>query len=142
MLHQQINLLSSRLDENDAIIVFDRVLLPWDDVLHVGLSRLRLEPRAFWALTPIEFSAMTGALRHRQERLSRGGLEAMMAVFATHGYERVKPPLLEFEEGLLAHLRNKRRDVLDFISSEDPKVKGDAESKIKSAIDEFARDFG
>lgn len=29
-------------------------------------------------------------------------VEAMMAVFATHGYERVKPPLLEFEEGLLA----------------------------------------
>ncbi len=29
-------------------------------------------------------------------------VEAMMAVFASHGYERVKPPLIEFEEGLLA----------------------------------------
>ena len=29
-------------------------------------------------------------------------VEAMMAVFAGHGYDRVKPPLLEFEEGLLA----------------------------------------
>src|SRR5215213_7082230 len=29
-------------------------------------------------------------------------VEAMMAVFATHGYERVKPPLLEFEDSLLA----------------------------------------
>ncbi|MFC7735908.1 ATP phosphoribosyltransferase regulatory subunit [Roseomonas sp. GCM10028921] len=28
-------------------------------------------------------------------------VEAMMAIFASHGYERVKPPLLEFEEGLL-----------------------------------------
>ncbi|MFC0384541.1 ATP phosphoribosyltransferase regulatory subunit [Muricoccus vinaceus] len=28
-------------------------------------------------------------------------VEAMMGVFASHGYERVKPPLLEFEEGLL-----------------------------------------
>ncbi|WP_439578052.1 ATP phosphoribosyltransferase regulatory subunit [Elioraea sp.] len=28
-------------------------------------------------------------------------IEAMGAVFAAHGYERVKPPLLEFEEGLL-----------------------------------------
>ena len=27
---------------------------------------------------------------------------AMMAVFASHGYERVKPPLLEFEDSLLA----------------------------------------
>ncbi len=25
-----------------------------------------------------------------------------MAVFASHGYERVKPPLLEFEDSLLA----------------------------------------
>jgi ATP phosphoribosyltransferase regulatory subunit len=28
-------------------------------------------------------------------------VEAMMGVFASHGYDRVKPPLLEFEEGLL-----------------------------------------
>ena len=29
-------------------------------------------------------------------------VEAMMEVFAAHGYERVKPPLLEFEDSLLA----------------------------------------
>ncbi len=29
-------------------------------------------------------------------------VEAIMAVFAAHGYERVKPPLLEFEDSLLA----------------------------------------
>ena len=29
-------------------------------------------------------------------------VEAAMAVFARHGYQRVKPPLLEFEDGLLA----------------------------------------
>ena len=29
-------------------------------------------------------------------------VEVVMAVFAAHGYERIKPPLLEFEEGLLA----------------------------------------
>lgn len=29
-------------------------------------------------------------------------VEALMAAFAAHGYERVKPPLLEFEDGLLA----------------------------------------
>ncbi len=29
-------------------------------------------------------------------------VETMMAVFAGHGYERVRPPLLEFEESLLA----------------------------------------
>jgi ATP phosphoribosyltransferase regulatory subunit len=29
-------------------------------------------------------------------------VEALMAAFAAHGYQRVKPPLLEFEDGLLA----------------------------------------
>jgi len=29
-------------------------------------------------------------------------VEAMMDTFAAHGYERIKPPLLEFEDGLLA----------------------------------------
>ena len=29
-------------------------------------------------------------------------VEALMAAFASHGYERVKPPLLEFEDGLFA----------------------------------------
>ena len=29
-------------------------------------------------------------------------VEAMMAAFAAHGYQRVKPPLLEFEDSLLA----------------------------------------
>ncbi len=29
-------------------------------------------------------------------------VEALMAVFASHGYARVKPPLMEFEDGLLA----------------------------------------
>ena len=46
-----------------------------------------------------------------------------------------------FEAGLLAHLRNNRRDVLDYITNEDPKVKGDAEDKIKAAVEEFAKDF-
>jgi len=46
-----------------------------------------------------------------------------------------------FEEGLLNHLRNSRRDILDWITAEDPKIKGDAEDKLKSAIDEFAKDF-
>jgi len=31
-----------------------------------------------------------------------GAVEALMAVFASHGYARVKPPMMEFEENLLA----------------------------------------
>ena len=39
------------------------------------------------------------------------------------------------------HLRGKQQDVLDWITNEDPKIKGDAEDKIKAALDEFAADF-
>ena len=46
-----------------------------------------------------------------------------------------------FEEGLLNHLRSKHQDLLDWITDEDPKIKGDAADKLKAAIDEFANDF-
>ncbi|WP_210527270.1 F0F1 ATP synthase subunit alpha [Rubellimicrobium arenae] len=46
-----------------------------------------------------------------------------------------------WEAGLLNHLRNRRRDVLDMITGQDPKIAGDAEKAIRSALDEYARDF-
>ena len=46
-----------------------------------------------------------------------------------------------FEAGLLSHLRSKHQDLLDFITEEDPKIKGEAEEKIKFALDSFASDF-
>ena len=46
-----------------------------------------------------------------------------------------------FESGLLSHLRSKHQDLLDYITEEDPKIKGEAEAKIKSALDSFASDF-
>ncbi|TNC74691.1 F0F1 ATP synthase subunit alpha [Rubellimicrobium roseum] len=46
-----------------------------------------------------------------------------------------------FESGLIAHLRNRRRDVLDFLTTKDPKIAGEAEQMLRGAIDEFARDF-
>ncbi|ROU03533.1 F0F1 ATP synthase subunit alpha [Histidinibacterium lentulum] len=46
-----------------------------------------------------------------------------------------------FEKGLLNHLRHNRTDILDWITNEDPKIKGDAADKLKAAIDEFAKDF-
>lgn len=36
-----------------------------------------------------------------EAEIEAAAIEAMGAVFAAHGYERVKPPLLEFEESLL-----------------------------------------
>ena len=46
-----------------------------------------------------------------------------------------------FEAGLLKHLRGEAKDVLDMITKEDPKIKGDAEAKVKAAIDAYAKDF-
>ena len=46
-----------------------------------------------------------------------------------------------FEQGLLQHLRGKHSDLLDFITKEDPKIKGEAEDKIRAALDEYAADF-
>lgn len=49
--------------------------------MHAGLCLLRLPARDFWALTPIEFFAMTGGLRPRGEAMERAGLEALMSAF-------------------------------------------------------------
>ncbi|MEO9651062.1 MAG: F0F1 ATP synthase subunit alpha [Roseobacter sp.] len=46
-----------------------------------------------------------------------------------------------FETALLNHMRTKHSDVLDWITNEDPKIKGDAADKLKAAISEFASDF-
>ena len=35
----------------------------------------------------------------------------------------------------------KHSDVMDWITNEDPKIKGDAADKLKAPIDEFAKDF-
>ncbi|WP_421362898.1 rcc01693 family protein [Agrobacterium rosae] len=54
---------------------------PWGQVIHAGLSLLRLSPTVFWALTPLEFFAMTGGMRPKRDRLDRGGLEGLMRLF-------------------------------------------------------------
>ena len=46
-----------------------------------------------------------------------------------------------FEEGLLAHLRQKNADLLAEITDTDPKIKGEIEDKIKAALNAFAADF-
>ena len=32
-------------------------------------------------------------------------------------------------------------EILDWISNEDPKIKGEAEDKLKAAVDDFAKGF-
>jgi F-type H+-transporting ATPase subunit alpha len=70
--------------------------------------------------------------------------EIVCVIFAgTSGYLDEVPvkEVGRFEAGMLAHLRNKHSDLLDFITKEDPKVKGEAEDRIRSVLDEYAADF-
>jgi F-type H+-transporting ATPase subunit alpha len=46
-----------------------------------------------------------------------------------------------FEEAMLTHLRTKNADLLQWITDEDPKIKGDAADKVKAALDAFVADF-
>ena len=70
--------------------------------------------------------------------------EIVCVIYAgTHGYlDKIDVKSVgRFEAGLLKHMRTNARDVLDFITNEDPKIKGDAETRIKAALDAFAKDF-
>ena len=70
--------------------------------------------------------------------------EIVAVIFAgTNGYldDLKVDDVSRFEEGLLKHLRGKRKDILDWIADEDPKIKGEAADKLKAAIDEYAKDF-
>jgi len=70
--------------------------------------------------------------------------EQVVVLYAgTNGYLDKLPvtDVGRFEAGLLAHLRSNAQDVLDFISKEDPKIKGEAEDKVKAAVEAFAKSF-
>ncbi|SFP19241.1 F0F1 ATP synthase subunit alpha [Tranquillimonas alkanivorans] len=70
--------------------------------------------------------------------------EIVVVIFAgTNGYLDKLPvgDVGRFERGLLQHLRGKHRDLLDWITNEDPKIKGDAADRIKAVLDEYAADF-
>ncbi len=70
--------------------------------------------------------------------------EIVAIIFAgTNGYlDKLKvSDVGRFEKGLLSYLRNQRKDILDWLTNEDPKIKGDAADKLKAAIEEFSGSF-
>jgi F-type H+-transporting ATPase subunit alpha len=70
--------------------------------------------------------------------------EIVCVIFAgTKGYlDKVAlKDVSRFERGMLAHLRGKHADLLEWITLEDPKIKGEAEDKIRAVLDAFATDF-
>ncbi|MCP4821212.1 MAG: F0F1 ATP synthase subunit alpha, partial [Shimia sp.] len=47
----------------------------------------------------------------------------------------------KFEAAMLNHLRSNNADLLQWITDEDPKIKGEAADKVKAALDAFAADY-
>ncbi|MEL6204894.1 MAG: F0F1 ATP synthase subunit alpha [Pseudomonadota bacterium] len=46
-----------------------------------------------------------------------------------------------FEQGMLTHIRSEHADILDWITKEDPKMKGEASDKLKGVIEGYAKNF-
>jgi F-type H+-transporting ATPase subunit alpha len=70
--------------------------------------------------------------------------EIVCVIFAgTKGYlDKVAvKDVPRYEAGLLAYLRSEKADLLDWITKEDPKIKGEAADKISAALDAYAADF-
>ena len=47
----------------------------------------------------------------------------------------------KYEAKLLEFLRNQKADVLQWITDEDPKIKGEPADKLKAVLDEFAKTY-
>ncbi|MBL3594749.1 F0F1 ATP synthase subunit alpha [Rhodovulum sulfidophilum] len=70
--------------------------------------------------------------------------EIVCVIFAgTQGYlDKVAvKDVTRYESDLLSFLRSKQQDLLDDITNNDRKVKGELEDKIRAALDEFAKNF-
>lgn len=53
--------------------------LDWAGMMRAGLHGLGLRPAEFWALTPVELMVMLGRDGAEAVRLSRSGLESLIA---------------------------------------------------------------
>ncbi|MBD9371530.1 phage tail assembly chaperone [Rhizobium sp. ARZ01] len=54
---------------------------PWEAVLHIGLCRMRLDPKIFWSMTPLEFAIAAGLRGGGNGAPDRRGLEALLQAF-------------------------------------------------------------
>jgi len=120
----------------------------------VKLSLAQYREMAAFAQFGSDLDAATQQLLNRGARLTElmkqpqysplTNAEIVCLIFAgTNGYLDKVPvnQVSRYEAGLLSHLRGKHADLLDYITKEDPKIKGEAEDKIRAALDEFAADF-
>jgi len=120
----------------------------------VKLELAQYREMAAFAQFGSDLDASTQALLNRGARLTElmkqpqysplSNAEIVCVIYAgTKGYLDVigVKDVSRYEHGLLAHLRAKHQDVLDTITNDDPKIKGDIEDRMKAAMDDFAADF-
>jgi len=120
----------------------------------VKLELAQYREMAAFAQFGSDLDAATQAMLNRGARLTElmkqpqysplTNAEIVLVIYAgTKGYlDKVAVnDVGRFEEGLLAHLRQKNADLLTEITDTDPKIKGEIEDKIKTALDAFAADF-
>ena len=120
----------------------------------VKLSLAQYREMAAFAQFGSDLDAATQQLLNRGARLTElmkqpqysplTNAEIVCLIFAgTNGYlDKIDVSEVgRFEAGLLTNLRGKHSDLLEYITKEDPKIKGEAADKISSVLDEFSADF-
>ena len=120
----------------------------------VKLSLAQYREMAAFAQFGSDLDAATQQLLNRGARLTElmkqaqysplTNAEIVCLIYAgTNGYlDKVDVNQVgSFEIGLLAHFRAKHAGLLEHITNDDPKIKGEVEDKIRSALDEYTADF-
>ncbi len=120
----------------------------------VKLSLAQYREMAAFAQFGSDLDASTQRLLNRGARLTElmkqpqysplTNAEIVVAIFAgTNGFldKLALSDVSRFEKGLLTHMHAKHSDVMDWITNDDPKIKGDAADRLKAAIEDFANDF-
>ena len=120
----------------------------------VKLSLAQYREMAAFAQFGSDLDASTQQLLARGARLTElmkqaqynplTNAEIVCVIFAgTNGYlDKVDVKQVgRYEAGLLKHLRSNNADLLDDITNNDRKVKGELEDKVRAALDAFAADF-
>ncbi|SLN50910.1 F0F1 ATP synthase subunit alpha [Pseudooctadecabacter jejudonensis] len=120
----------------------------------VKLSLAQYREMAAFAQFGSDLDAATQQLLNRGARLTElmkqkqysplTNAEIVVIIFAgTNGYlDKVDVSEVgAWEEALLKHMHSNHADDLDWITNEDPKIKGDAADKLKAALDAFAADY-
>jgi len=120
----------------------------------VKLSLAQYREMAAFAQFGSDLDAATQQLLARGARLTElmkqaqysplTNAEIVCVIYAgTNGYlDKVAvKDVARFEAAMLAHLRGKHQELLDDITNNDRKVKGELADKVKAALNEFAADF-